>query len=78
MLPWYLDHPKAASDDILQIKALIQQARNAMEKASLDGDLTSTAISFITASLDAALEYISSEDLTSAQNRLSSACLVID
>jgi len=76
--PWYLDHPNAASDDLSQVAALIEQAQNALEEAVTDGDMTQEDADTLENLLLQSAGNLTPADFSHAAADLATACAMFD
>lgn len=74
MLPWYLEQPNAAADDLRQITALIHQANTAVQTAVSNGDLSVVRGEQLTVALSEARSNLDQTELDAAHQQLSTAC----
>ncbi len=74
MQPWYLDNPAAAADDFCQVAALIEQARNSLEKAVADGDLNEADGNLLRNSLESASQSLAQKNIQDSRQHLESIC----
>lgn len=68
------DAPKSAAEDLRQIRALIMQSREALERAVADGDIETDAASSLQADLASIAEGLSLSGLGTAGNALIRVC----